>query len=75
MTETIQLSLYDPSRFAVSLANGRQYELGLGETIEIHHGGKWQRAHIAKNLWQEYCAVLAGGEVVRLVVGLHALTK
>ena len=72
MTETIQLSLYDESRYAISLANGRQYELGFGEVIEIYNAGKWQRAQIEKNLWSEYCAVLIGGEAVRLAVGLRA---
>ena len=72
MTESIQISLYDESHYAVSLANGRQYELGNGETIEVCQAGRWQRAQIAKNLWGEYGAVMAGGETVRLTVGLPA---
>lgn len=72
MTESIQISLYDEAHYAVSLANGRQYELGAGDTIELFQAGKWQRAQIAKNLWAEYCAVMAGGETVRLTVGLRA---
>ncbi|MCL4505473.1 MAG: hypothetical protein M1434_04330 [Chloroflexi bacterium] len=46
MTETIQLSLYDELHYAISLTNGRQYELGYGEVIEIYHAGKWQRARL-----------------------------
>jgi predicted transcriptional regulator YheO len=72
MTETIQHSLYDESHFAISLANGRQYELGSGEVIELFHAGKWQRARIEKNMWYEYCAVLPNGVAVRLTVGLTA---
>ncbi|HEY3290813.1 MAG TPA: hypothetical protein VGK87_11850 [Anaerolineae bacterium] len=72
MTESIQISLYDDAHFAVSLANGRQYELGAGDTIELFQAGKWQRAQIAKNLWAEYCAVIAGGETVRLTVNQRA---
>jgi hypothetical protein len=72
MTESIQISLYDANHYAVSLANGRQYEIGNGDTIEILQAGRWQRAQIAKNLWAEYCAIIAGGEAVRLTVGLPA---
>ncbi len=72
MTETIQISLYDANYFAISLANGRQYELGSGETIELLQSGRWLRAQIARNLWGEYCAVMVGGETIRLTVGLEA---
>ncbi len=72
MTETIQLSLVNSGRYAISRANGRLFDLAIGDVIELYHAGKWQRAQIERNLWGEYCAVLAGGEAVRLVVGLSA---
>jgi hypothetical protein len=72
MTETIQLSLVNSARFAISRANGRLFDLTAGDIIELYRAGKWQRGQIARNLWGEYCAVLAEGQVVRLVVGLPA---
>ena len=72
MTETIQLSLVNSERYAISRSNGRLFDLTTGDVIELYHAGKWQRAQIERNLWGEFCAMLAGGEAVRLAVGLPA---
>jgi hypothetical protein len=72
LTESVQPSIRNPGRLAISLENGRQYELAPGEIVEVQCAGRWQRAQIAESLWGEPCAMLRNGKAVHLTVGLPA---